>query len=59
MHPTVGGNLTQSFSDLVNSMVSVMMKNLDKDAELGKLLGVLGLIPPSVRNLRDVKLPNC
>jgi hypothetical protein len=26
VHPTVGGNLTQSFSALVNSMVRVMMK---------------------------------
>jgi hypothetical protein len=27
--------------------------------ELGKLLGVLGLIPPSVKNLKEAKLPNC
>jgi hypothetical protein len=27
--------------------------------ELGKLLGVLGLIPPTVKNLKDAKLPNC
>jgi hypothetical protein len=26
VHPAVGGNLTQSFSSLVNSMVSVMTK---------------------------------
>lgn len=26
VHPTVGGSLTQSFSNLVNSMVSVIMK---------------------------------
>jgi hypothetical protein len=27
--------------------------------ELGKLLGVLGLIPPSVKNLKEAKLPCC
>jgi hypothetical protein len=59
VHPTVGANLTERFSALVNSMVRVMMKRQDVGAELGKLLGVLGLIPPSVKNLRDVKLPNC
>jgi hypothetical protein len=27
--------------------------------ELEKLVGVLGLIPPSVKNLKEAKLPNC
>jgi hypothetical protein len=40
-------------------MVHDMMNKSDKVAELGKLLGVLGLIPPSVKNYGSVKLPNC
>jgi hypothetical protein len=26
---------------------------------LGKLLGVLGLIPATLKNLKEAKLPNC
>jgi hypothetical protein len=59
VHPSVGGNLTQSFSNLVNGIAQVMTKKKDIGTELGMLLGVLGLIPPTVKNLGAVKLPNC
>ena len=59
VHPTVGGNLAQSFSNLVNNMVRFILNKKDVGIELGKLLGVLGLIPPSVKNLKEARLPNC
>jgi hypothetical protein len=34
-------------------MVRVIMNKKDIGAELGKLLGVLGFIPQSVKNLRE------
>ena len=58
-HPAVGGNLMQIFSYLFDSMPRVIMKKKYARTELGKLLGVLGLIPPSVKNLKEARLPNC
>lgn len=43
-HPILRGNLTESFSELIDNMASFMKPKIDFNAQLGKLLGVLGLI---------------
>lgn len=59
VHPAAGGNLMQIISYIFDSMPHVIIKKKYARIELWKLLGVLGLIPPSVKDLKEAKLPHC